>query len=187
MQRLDDRSGLRFADPARLAVIFAIAYAEIEKRHAAVERAWRMAVDAELARAGVFARVNATNAAMSTERFQKGFEVRQVERAAAADENDLREIVLAVLAEMAVDLADTIIRLRRSASDELTRPERRHGVAQVRLRAYPTPAAAQRAIDAARAAGYPPPGEAEISEAVAAAGGAPEAIGEQTGQGTSGL
>lgn len=183
MQRLHNGS---VADPHRLVLLFDSAFAEIEQKRAAYDRAWRTAVDAELARAGVFVRVKATNAAMATERFQRGFEARQEDRAAAEDENDLRAIALAVLAEMGVDQTDVIIRLRRSTQEELTRPERRHGVAQICLRGFPTPAAAQVAIDAARAAGYPPPGESEIDAAVAAAGGAPTVRGTHTGQGTIG-
>jgi hypothetical protein len=157
------------ADPFRLRSTWAWAQEGQRDRALAAETAWRKAVDAELEKAGVFERVKGAIAGIGSEAFQEGFVARQEARAAARDENDLRQIALDVLAELGVDLTDVIIRLRRARAEELPRGFRRQGAAQVKLRPTPTVEAAQRAIDAAAAAGYPRPGS---PLAGAAAGGA---------------
>jgi hypothetical protein len=167
MQRLDTGSG--FAAPARLVVLWAYAVFEARARAEEVQRQWRVAVDRQLEAAGVFARMKTANLAIAAPAFAAALNAAAEERAAAKDENDIAAIVRRILAEMGVDQADLMIRLRRAFDYEIPRWMRREGGAQLRISAKPTIAAAQRAIDAAAAAGYPIPGSegAGAAEAVA--------------------
>jgi hypothetical protein len=164
------------SDPWRLWSAWGWAGALAGARRQAREVAWRQAVDAELARAGVFERMAAANTALGGAEFARRLNAARDARAAARDENDVARVCREILAGMGLDLTDVHIRLRRARESEMPRSLRRSGGAQLRLRATPTVEAAQRAIDAACEAGYPPPGGA-AAPLVAET--------EQAGQGTS--
>jgi len=129
-----------FADPYRLRVVWAFAILERQRQLQAAEAARRATINAELTKAGVLYRIARAKDAISSDEFHVAFNARHDERAAAKDVNDVRDIALAILAEMGVDMTDVTIRLRRSSKRK------------VKMRVTPTVEAAQRAIDAAESA-----------------------------------
>jgi hypothetical protein len=126
-----------FADPYRLRVVWAFAILERQRQLQAAEGAHRSAINAELTKAGVLYRIARAKDAIRSDRFHVAFNARHAERAAAKDVNDVREIALAILTEMGVDMTDVTIRLRRSSKRK------------IKMRVTPTVEAAQRAISAA--------------------------------------
>jgi len=155
-------------------IAWAYAHALAEDQRRAVDQRWRRAVDDQLAAAGIFARVAEANTAIVSEAFAAALNASEEARRAAKDENDLRVICVDILRGLGVDMTDLTVRLRRSLDADLPRWLRRQGGAQLHLAAGPTVEAAQRALDAAAAAGYPVPGTAAAA-----------ALAEQTSQGTS--
>lgn len=148
-------------------IFWAYAVFRTQLRAEEQDRRWRSAVDEQLKAAGVFARMKAANLALGSAAFAVAINEASEERRVAKDENDIAAIARRILDEMSVDRTDIVIRLRRAQQHEIPRWMRRQGGAQLRMSAKPTPEAAQRAIDAAAAAGYPVPGSFDAGAVVA--------------------
>lgn len=137
---------LAFSDPGRLRLLWAFAQGDKHRAESRRETRRRLAIDAELGRMGLFAKMRTASAAIASERFSAAFTERRSEREACRNEDDIRDIALAVLAEMEVDMTDLQIRLRRATEREVIKAGTPKGATQVRFRVTPTVEAAQRAI-----------------------------------------
>lgn len=139
---------LAFADPGRLRWLWAFAQGDPQRAESRRETRRRLAIDAELGRMGLFAKMRVASAAIASERFAAAFTGRRSEREACRNEDDVRDIALGILAEMEVDMTDLQIRLRRATEKEVIKADTPAGTAQIKLRVTPTVEAARQAIAA---------------------------------------
>ena len=139
---------LVFADPGRLRWLWSFANHYTRRSEEAADTRRRMAIDAELARMGLFDKMRVASAAIASEPFAAAFIERRQEREAAKSEDDIRDIALVILGELGVDMSDLQIRLRRATEREVIKSDTPAGTAQLKLRVTPTIDAAKRAIAA---------------------------------------
>jgi hypothetical protein len=110
------------------------------------ENVRKRAIDAELARRGIFRRMVLASQAVMTPAFRNAVDARVEERRAAKNENDLASIVESILCDLGVDMEDLHVRLRRATQKEVRKSGAPRRAAQLKIRIRPTVEAARAAI-----------------------------------------
>lgn len=135
---------LDLAEPPRLLATWRAAEQEAVERDPETRR--RRAIDRELARRGIFARMQTATALAQTPAFRDAVNARRAEREAARDEGDLARLLTDVLVGLGADMSDLHVRLRRATRKETAKAHLPRQAAQIRFRIRPTRDAAVEAI-----------------------------------------